>query len=182
MTLFGWALLALLAHDPKQPALPGHEETPAEAFARRVGIAHAIVVAAEEDQGWMSDRAEAALLVSIALGEGGLARDVDVGPCYRGPGHRTRCDSGASASTFQVWASAWGHTPEQIFADRVLAARLALRAARGSLGMCRSLPAEDRLSGLAGRCILGLEAARGHYRRWMWLMAWEPSTAKGAWR
>lgn len=174
MTLFGWTLLALLAFDPGQPALPGHEETLAQAFERRVGIAHAIAEAAEAEQGWLSDRSEAALLISIAIGESALARDADVGPCYRGPKHSARCDRGRSASVWQVWASAWGFTPSDIFADRKLAARLALRAARGSLGMCRSLPAEDRLSGLSGKCIRGLEAARGHYRRWNWIQAWEP--------
>lgn len=183
MTLFGWVLLALIAHDPGHPAFPGHEETAAEAFARRVGIAHAITVAAEEEQGWLTDRAEAALLISVAIGESGLSRDTDVGPCFRGTwdgrGYSARCDRGKSASVWQVWASAWGHSPEQIFADRVLAARLALRAARGSLGMCKALPAEDRLSGLSGKCIRGLEAARGHYRRWNWIQAWEPSAAKG---
>lgn len=187
LTLEQWTLAALHHHAPisGRPSFPGHDETDDEASARYAALALAITSAAEEypaKPGGLSDRDEAAVLVAIAIGETRLARDTDVGPCYRGkPGGSwwSRCDSGTSGSVWQLKTPlSWeGEVIRyaDTFKDRGRAARIALRAARGSLGACRSLPPEDRLSALGGVCREGLESARARYRLWQRVRVWEPS-------
>lgn len=187
LTLEQWTLAALHQHAPisGRPSFPGHDETDDEVRARYAALALAITSAAEEHPakpGGLSDRDEAALLVAIAIGETRLARDTDVGPCYRGkPGGSwwSRCDSGTSGSVWQLKTPlSWeGEVIRyaDTFKDRERAARIALRAARGSLGACRALPPEDRLSALGGVCREGLESARARYRLWQRVRVWEPS-------
>ncbi len=181
MSLREWALAALLHHWPVErvPVMPGHEETRVAMLERYEQIVDAVVLVAEEEPavpGGLSDRSEVALLLAIAIGESGLAKDADVGPCFQGDGHERRCDRGRSASAWQVWASAWKLHPGDLFNDRTLAARIALRAARGSIALCRKkgLPAVDGLSALSGRCIRNLKPAQSHYHRWNAIAAWEP--------
>lgn len=182
MTLAQWVFLALLHFAPVEqiPTFEGFEETAEEARDRYLALSDAIAAAAEEDvrPTGLGQRDEAALLVAIAIGETRLSRDTDVGPCFRGRAggpYWSRCDHGRAASVWQLHR--WdfeGRRPQltELFADRGLAARMALHAATTSLWRCRALPAVDRLSALSGRCVVGLEQARGHYRRWIRIRAW----------
>lgn len=176
--LIAWTLAALLQHAPpeRHERAPWADPSPAYALARYTGIAVAI---ADVCDGAQSERDCAALLSAIAIGESALSRDADEGPCYRVGGYRTRCDSGAAASVWQAHAFGVDEHGERItiarlFADRRLAAWQALRVARASLAMCRSLPAVDRLSGLSGRCIEGPGPWRARMRLYQTLRAWEP--------
>jgi hypothetical protein len=182
-----WILAALLRFAPlaNLPQFPGHEETPDESRARYVLIARAIQKEAEAPEAkpdGLTDRQEAALLIALAIGESGLAKDADVGPCHRKGAWRTRCDSGQAASVWQVHAFGEGPDGTKItlaglFASRRLAAWQALRVARSSLGLCRRLPPEDRLSGLSGRCQDGPGPWRARWRLWQTIQAWkEPKT------
>jgi hypothetical protein len=188
--LEAWTLAALerFAPSDRSPQLPGHEETPEQARERYREIAHDIALVAEESAqaaegkpGAMSARSRAALLVAVAIGESRLARDTDLGPCHRGkPGGTwwTRCDSGTSGSIWQIKTPVLWEGEKvaylDVFKNRQRAARISLRASLGSLGRCRHLPAEDRLSALGGACREGLGSARARYRLWQRVRAWEP--------
>lgn len=167
-----WVLSAALTFAPieTRPQFKGYEESRDEAFSRYISIAADIAAAAEENA--KSERAakeRAALLLAVAIGESGLSADVDRGPCYRKGGYKTRCDSGTSFTLWQMKAALVDGKPmraaELVGHDkRRTAARAALRALLGSLGMCRKLPAEDRLSGYgAGRCIEGHKGVRARW-------------------
>lgn len=174
MILYIWTFLALMHHAPVErlPQWAGHEETPREAMARYGDIAADITAVCEDAK---APRSCAALLVAIAIGESGLARDADVGPCHRGGAHRTRCDSGAAYSLWQIHEHG-DVTGVQLFADRRLAARVALRAARGSLRMCRHLPPGDQLAGLSGTCepsARHMASARARYALWRRVDGWQ---------
>ncbi len=182
-TLSAWLFALLVAFRPPAtiPELPGHEETEEQTRERYHGIADDIAAVALEYNGPMSERNVAALLASVAVGETQLAKDTDEGSegCYRGkPGGPwwKRCDSGTSATLWQLKPILWEGerlTYRELFKDRRRAARIALKAALGSLYRCRKLPAEDRLSALGGSCIVGHAGAQGHYHRWMKMRAWE---------
>lgn len=173
MSLAQAVMLAALAFAPPEtrPQYEGHRETREETVERYWSIAQDIAAAAEEvpaTPGGLTDQQEAALLLALAIGESGLSRDVDVGPCYRKGRLWRRCDSGTS---YTIWQLKPGivdgkvRAGKELQADRRLAARLALRRARGSLGQCRALEAHDRLAAYgAGRCIAGIESVRERYR------------------
>lgn len=182
-TSFEWVLAILLHFAPVErlPQFKGYEETPEAARARYTEIAQAIVQVAhetEETSNGLSDRDEMALLAAIAIGESHLAKDADVGPCYRKGAYRTRCDSGAAASVWQNHA--WGKdekgavTIKRLFAERDLAARRVLGIATSSLSRCRKLPPRDRLSGLSGRCQEGLASAQARWHLWQKIRNWKP--------
>lgn len=177
-----WVFGALLRFAPVDglPQVPTWEETSEQATARYATIAEDIATAAEDNtRAWLTDRQEAALLIAIGIGESQLAKDVDKGPCYLGPGFEARCDRGTSATLWQIKRGVlWEGerlTYLQLFEDRGRAARIALWAARSSLWTCRKLPELDRLSGLSGKCQTGHAAARAHYTRWGRIAAWEPT-------
>lgn len=96
MTTAFHALLLLLHLAPldRQTSAPWADASTAEAAVRYVEIATAIGNVCDRD----SPHPEtcSALLVAIAVGESGLARDADIGPCYREGAYRARCDSGAA--------------------------------------------------------------------------------------
>jgi hypothetical protein len=181
--LAAWLLAAALHFSPVErlPQFPGHEETAESSRERYGAIAADVASVVEEMKG---TKQEAALLLAWALGESGLARDADVGPCFRGrhkgANHRTRCDSGAAASMWQIHEHvAKDGTPvtkEQLFADRKLAARTMLRALRASSKACRHLKPEDRFSqaGL-GRCVEGNKSVRARFRLWARVAGWAPT-------
>lgn len=189
-TIAAWCLAAALFHAPPEtrPQFPGHEESVAETRARYASICADIEAAATEEPerpGFLSHRDRAALLLALAIGESGLARDADLGPCYREGAWRTRCDGGRAATVWQLQTVRDNDPdqtelgPRQLFADRRRAARIALRLASGSLGMCRKLPAEDRLSAYgSGRCLTGeyrgAESVRARWRLFQRLRGWEP--------
>lgn len=177
-----WVLAVMIYLQPpeKVPQMPGYPETAAEAEERYGVLAIAIADAAEATRPGMSARSKAALLVAISAGETRWSLDTDIGPCYRGAKGGpfwTRCDSGKAASVWQLHAVTLDGVklgPADFFADRNLSARVALRAALGSLYRCRHLPAIDRLSALGGSCVKGLKAAQDHYLRWRRIESWEP--------
>jgi hypothetical protein len=151
---------------------PGWTETSDERLARYGSIAadlSTFVLDPETKPAFGGDAGRArtaALLLAIAYHESGFAKDVDLGPCYRGPrGRSSRCDSGMSACVLQIHLGN-GKTPEgwtqaDLFADRRKCFAAGLRLVRASLGACRHLPLRDRLSAYAsGSCAHGAEASR----------------------
>jgi hypothetical protein len=188
-----WCLAAALVHAPPatRPQFPGHEETPEQTRERYVAICADIEAAATEHPerpGFIGHREKAALLLALAIGESGLSRDADLGPCYRVGKWRARCDGGRAASVWQLQATRDDDAeqtelgPKQLFADRRRAARVALRIAIGSIGMCRKLPPEDRLSAYgAGRCLTGdyrgASSVRARWRLFQRLRGWTPKEA-----
>jgi len=176
-TLTEWTLAALLhfARPELQDRNPWADPTAEAARERYQGIAETI---AAECADVKAKRSCAALLAAIAIGESGLARDADLGPCYRQGAYRTRCDSGAAASVWQVHAHGFDARGEditiaRIFSDRALAAWLVHRIARGSLARCSHLPEEDRLAGLGGNCTPSA-SARARWKLWKRIEGWAP--------
>lgn len=171
-TLADWVLLAALHFAPieTRPRFAGFEETQEEAFGRYLGIARDIAAAAEEHEGTDNEkRRRAALLLAVAVGESGLSRDVDEGPCYRVGGWKARCDGGTSHTLWQlktavVEGRAVSARELRGLDKRGEAAKAALRALRGSLGACRKLEPADRLSMYgAGSCKPGLRSVRARW-------------------
>lgn len=180
--LVTWLLAAMLAFAPpaKAKRFPGWEETEGEARARYLALAQAIEAAALASNGsGYSDKAEAALLLALALEESDLARDVDVGPCYRAGGWKARCDGGTSFSVWQLKAYRKSDgtrvTGAMIQADRVLAAKKALALALGSMGQCKKLPEADRLSAyVKGTCQEGHAGSAKRVAKWRKVEGWKP--------
>ncbi len=175
-----WVYQAAIAHAPpaRLPQFPGYEETAEEVEARYRAIARDITAAVGP-----GNRGSAALLLAFALGESGLSRDADLGPCFQGidaqgRNWRGRCDSGRAASIWQmhqVWDSKTETTltVEDIFADRARTARIFWRLARSSFKRCADLAPEDQLSGVGlGVCTKGHAGVRERYRLWQKLRAW----------
>ena len=168
--LHSFVLAALLHFAPPehQDKRPWADPSRDYALARYSKVADAIVSACESRK---NPKACASLLTAIAVGESAVSRDTDEGPCHRSGPWKRRCDGGRAVSVYQIHptgADADGPiTAERLFADRKLAARIAYRAAAGSLQMCRHLPDPvDHLSGLSGRCQAGLKSARERYKLW----------------
>lgn len=171
MTLLDWTLAALFWFAPPER----HDGTPwaeprERTHERYAHIAAAIVEVCETAK---DKRGCVSLAAAIAIGESGLAADADEGPCYRKGGYAKRCDSGHAASVWQVqrWTH---HTIEELFADRRLAARQALKVAYASLAKCGKVDKRDRLSGLSGRCIDGPGPWRARHALWLTIRGWEP--------
>lgn len=186
--LVSWILAVMLALVPPKGvrALPGWDESEDQAKARYQAIAEAIEAAAlEANNTGLSDKSEAALLVALALEESAFARDVDIGPCYRGKrggGWWSRCDAGTSYSVWQLKAftNAEGVLVRgfDIQRDRKVAAKRALALAVGSLSSCRKLDARDRLSAyMKGSCATGLRGAAARWDRWKSVETWNPPKA-----
>lgn len=189
-TIATWCLAAALFHAPPEtrPQFPGHEESVEQTRERYASICADIEAAATERPerpGFLSHRDRAALLLGLAIGESGLARDADLGPCHREGKWRSRCDGGRAATIWQLHATRDDDSEQtelgthDLFADRRRAARVALRLALGSIGMCRKLPAEDRLSAYgSGRCLTGeykgSSSVRARWRLFQRLRGWEP--------
>jgi hypothetical protein len=164
--------LAPLDRESPDREFPGWTETTSEREARYRSIAsdlETFVFDPETKPAFAGESGRgrtAALLLAIAYHESGFAKDVDQGPCYRGPrGRNTRCDSGMSACLLQIHLGN-GKTPEgwtqaDLFADRKKCFAAGLRLVRASFGACRDLPLRDRLSAYAsGSCAHGAEASR----------------------
>lgn len=168
MTTWEWSLAALLHLAPlgTHAGTPWADPSPAHQLARYEGIATAAWDACGDDRGCAS------LLVAIAVGESGLARDADEGPCWRKGGYRSRCDAGAAASVWQTHEIDAAVPLARLFADRTAAARQTLRIARSSLSRCGR--GEDSLSGLSGRCIAGPGPWRARWRLWLRMRGWTP--------
>lgn len=181
-----WVLAAALHFAPLEtrPKFAGYEETADEARARYVSLAEDIAEAAEKSKG--PDIPQAAMLLAVAIGESGLSFDVDKGPCYRKGGYRLRCDGGTSYSLWQLKAGvvdgvAYGGHEFQGLDKRKLAARAALRKLEGSLGMCKHLEPQDRLSAYgAGRCLEGHKSVRERWALYQRVRDWKPAKKEGA--
>lgn len=180
MSLAQSIMLAALAFAPPEtrPNYPGYSETRAETVDRYWSISQDIAAAATAEPakpGGLTDEQEAALLLALAIGESGLALDVDRGPCYRRGGLWARCDSGTSFSIWQIKPIYFDRTRvdgPMLQSDRNLAARVALWLARSSLGACRKLDPHDRLSAYgAGHCKAGLENIRERFRLYQRVLA-----------
>lgn len=144
-------LLITFAPIESRPQFEGHEETPIETLARYESIAEDIAHVAQNNEPVRGlDRFQSAvLLAAMAVGESGLSRDVDLGPCYRGPGLEKRCDEGRSASMWQLQSV----DKAAVFANRKLAATIALERLRKSVNACWAMPPRWRLSAYgAGYC------------------------------
>lgn len=118
MDITAWALALMVAKaSPERlaalPAYPGWEETAEERLERYKGIADAAVKVGKT-------KGRVATLLAISFHESGWARDVDLGPCYRGvDGKSVRCDGGRAACMMQVRTDAhpqW--KAEDLFASR----------------------------------------------------------------
>jgi hypothetical protein len=146
------------AHNP-----PGWEEDTDTRRARYASIAAdlaAVVYDPHERPLFDGPRGRAqtaALLLGIAVLESGLARDVDLGPCWRGEGGRgPRCDRGRAFCVLQVHADGPGHrtregwTGEDLTADRRKCFRAGLAIARGSFGRAAGADPSHRLDSYAG--------------------------------
>lgn len=136
------------------PAFPGMHEIEEQWLARETSIAEDVAAVT-------SDPREQAVLVAVGYHEGGFARDVDLGPCYRGPrDDGPRCDGGRAASIWQIQA-AGDNDAAELFRDRRRAASRALSAVRRSARMC--VPKYGREAALrayaSGTCERGVEVS-----------------------
>lgn len=174
MTNLLWTLLALVHFAPLdlQAKNPWADASSADTASRYIAIALAIDTVCEKAS--KSPRDCSALLVALAVGESGLAKDADEGPCYRGGKHKTRCDSGAAASVWQVQRWSEEVTIADLFADRALAAKRALTIARSSLSACRDGEEQDRLSALSGSCKRGAGPWRARWALYQTARRWNP--------
>ena len=190
MILKELVLTALLQFAPpeKQDINPWKDDSREASLVRYDGIADAIVAVcgAQPKEGPPPDATNAeircaSMLSAIAIGESGLARDADQGPCYAKGDHKSRCDGGLAASVWQVHSyTVWdkeGKNPKKVtvkelFADRTLAAKRAHFAAMSSISRCKDLPREDILSALSGKCQVGLKSARARYKLWNSMQGW----------
>ncbi len=167
-----WLVATMAAFAPTERAsvergMPGWTETKAQREERYVAIAKAIVeVASDPDEkpvfGGATGRARtAALLAAIAWHESGFARDVDIGPCYRGRANDgARCDHGRAACIMQIHTregqTLEGYSKEELFADRVKCVRAGLHLVQKSFAACKGNPPKHRLAAFAsGRCSAG---------------------------
>jgi len=167
-----WLVATMVAFAPLERAsvergMPGWAETKEQREERYVGIAKAVAeVASDPDEkpvfGGPSGRSRtAALLLAIAFHESGFARDVDLGPCYRGrQSDGARCDYGRAACIMQIHTQDGrtidGYTKEELFQDRVKCIRSGLHLVQKSFASCKKNPAKHRLAAFAsGRCDAG---------------------------
>jgi hypothetical protein len=167
-----WLLGLMVAFAPperaaKQEHFPGWEETVDARRERYASIAADLYALAYDPEtkpifGGKKGRARtAALLLAVAYHESGFARDVDLGPCYRGKdGKGARCDHGLSACLMQVrigkGTTSEGWTQKELFEDRKKCFAAGLRLLRRSFSACKALPMKHRLNAYAsGSCDKG---------------------------
>jgi hypothetical protein len=182
MSPFAAWILALIVHlaPPAKlaelPQFPGWEESAEEKLLRSASIAEDIEAVVLERAPSRPEKA-AVLLVALAYMEGGFAKDVDVGPCYRPLPSSPRCDGGRAVSLWQLRVGG-GETEEgwsssDLQADRRKAAAVALRLAKRSIRQCIAYGPDAGLRAYAsGSCERGqaesaarLDLARRLYRQ-----------------
>lgn len=158
------------------PQLPGWEETEGQKLTRYASIAEDVDAVVLERAPRRPEKA-AALLVALAYMEGGFARDVDLGPCYRPLPSSPRCDGGRAVSLWQVRVGGGeteeGWTMADLQADRRRAAAVALRLAKRSIRQCVAYGPDAGLRAYAsGSCERGQveSAARLGLARRLYLM------------
>ncbi len=166
-------LLAIMVHlaPPERlaaaPQFSGWEETAVEKQDRYMNIAKDIYEVSFDPgehplfSGAHGRSRTAALLLSLAFMEGGFARDVDKGPCYRGrDGKFARCDGGRSACLLQIQigqgATQEGWFQGDLFGDRKKCFRAGLRIVRRSFKACHGRGPDALLNVYAsGTCSRG---------------------------
>lgn len=167
-----WLVATMAAFAPPERAsvergMPGWTETKAQREERYVAIAKSIVeVASDPDEkpvfGGAAGRSRtAALLAAIAWHESGFARDVDIGPCYRGRANDgARCDHGRASCIMQIHVQPDGKTLEgwtkaELFADRTKCVRAGLHLVQKSFASCKGNPKHRLAAFASGRCSAG---------------------------
>jgi hypothetical protein len=167
-----WLLALMTTFSPperasREHAFPGWAETPEQRVERYRGIASAVrdVVYDPSERpvfGGPKGRAKTgALLLAIAWHESGYARDVDLGPCWRGrQNDGQRCDFGRAHCLMQIHArdgaTEEGWTPDELKADRSKCFRAGLHLVQKSFAACKSNKMQHRLAAFAsGRCSAG---------------------------
>lgn len=131
--------------DAQVQRLPGWAETEDERVQRYNEIAAALVDVVfdteEEPLEGTTREQTARILLAIAWHESSFAKDVDIGPCYRGKGYEKRCDYGRSVCMMQLHApgrtTIAGFTRSELVGDRRTCFRAGLRVAQQSFTTCR---------------------------------------------
>lgn len=170
MTPFAAWILSLIVYlaPPEKlallPQFPGWEETSEQKLARCSSIAEDIAAVSLVKAQKNPERA-AALLTALAFMEGGFARDVDLGPCYRPLPSSPRCDGGLAVSLWQIrigsGSTIEGWTKADLQGDRRKAAGVALRMAWRSIAACSRRGPDAGLRAYAsGTCERGQEASK----------------------
>lgn len=158
-------------------AQPGHAETVEQVRARYHSIASDLVSVVFDPaettpygQGFIGRLRTGALVLAVATMESGFARDVDVGPCYRGPSNQGgRCDAGRSACLLQIQVGI-GNTKEgwsraDLTKDRKKCFKAGLRMMRQSISSCRKNPPLHGLAAYAsGTCSRGLKESEARMK------------------
>lgn len=158
ITAWVFAMLVFLSPAQRAGAMPGWEETSEAREARYWSIAadaRAVVFDAAEAPlpGLTRDETMRVVLAIAHHESGGFAKDVDVGPCYTGPGYEKRCDSNRSVCLMQILTEP-GARRDRLRASRVACFREGLMMARASWARCRE--PERRLNQYAtGSCAYG---------------------------
>jgi len=160
-----WILALALSASPPERAKnpPGWDETVEVRRRRYESIASDLAAVVYDPDvrplypGPRGRAQTAALLLAIAVEESGLARDVDLGPCYRGSsGTGPRCDRGRAFCLLQVHADGIGGrtregwTGGELFDDRRKCFRAGLSLARSSFGAAAGADPTHRLDAYAG--------------------------------
>lgn len=133
------------ARDAKFQSFPGWAETTEAREERYESIASDLVsvVFDEEEQPLPGTTREetARIVLAIMFHESGFAKDVDVGPCYRGKGFASRCGGGRAVCLMQL--EAWGRgtvdgrSRAELEGSRRTCIRAGLHVARKSYSICK---------------------------------------------
>lgn len=183
--LLGLALASVPVERAKNP--PGWEESPELRAQRYEHIAADLAAVAYDPRerpaydGPQARARTAALMLGVAIMESGLARDVDLGPCFRGSnGTGPRCDRGRAFCLMQVHADGPGRTTregwtgEELTSDRRKCFRAALHLIRASFHSAAGADPTHRLDAYAGGSIAahGAGAARLAFGEGLFVRAW----------
>ena len=182
-TIVAWiySLITLVSPPERLAALPqwpGYEESAQQKQERYMDIARDLYAVVYDPstpplyQGPQGRATTAATILAIAWHESGFARDVDVGPCYRGKDNKgVRCDRGRSACLMQIQLGKDGLTTkahgveglsqEDLFHDRKACFRAGLKLIRRSFSACAKEGPDGRLNAYAsGTCGMGFDRSK----------------------
>lgn len=148
----------------KQNHLPGWWETVEERKERYSTISEDVVEVLKENGSIPGfTRAEsAAMVLAVMAHESGFARDVDLGPCYRG-NDPSKCDFGRAVCLMQVHTgekTPEGWTFDDVQHDRRKCIKRGLSSIKMSWKTCSHLGEQYRLAGLSGSCDRGHKGAK----------------------
>ena len=175
ITTWLFSIMTLVAPPQKLAAIPqfkGYEETVEQKEERYKSIAKDLYEVVYDPSfkplySGPDGRANtAALVLAIAWHESGFAKDVDVGPCYRGKDNKGyRCDNGKSVCLMQIQIGKGktnkshgieGLSQSDLFLDRKSCFRAGLSLIRRSFAACSKYGKDSVLNAYAsGACGLG---------------------------